>query len=38
MKQSHDNSRRDFLRQSAVLEAGAVLAGSHDLFAEEPPT
>src|SRR5437588_12562411 len=36
MKQSHDNSRRDFLRQSAVLGAGAVLAGSRDLFAEKP--
>ncbi len=35
MNQSNDNSRRDFLRQSAVLGAGAVLTGSSDLFAEK---
>jgi hypothetical protein len=37
MNQSNNNSRRDFLRQSAVLGAGAVLAGSSDLFAEQSP-
>src|SRR5438094_5916656 len=35
MNQSNNNSRRDFLRQSAVLGAGAVLAGSSNLFAEK---
>lgn len=35
MNQSNSNSRRDFLRQSAVLGAGAVLAGSSNLFAEK---
>src|SRR5216683_302370 len=35
MKQSNNNSRRNFLRQSAGLGAGAVLAGSRNLFAEK---
>jgi alcohol dehydrogenase (NADP+) len=35
MNQSNNNSRRDFLRQSAVLGAGAVLAGSRNVFAEK---
>jgi uncharacterized zinc-type alcohol dehydrogenase-like protein len=35
MNQSNNNSRRDFLRQSAALGAGAVLAGSRNLFAEK---
>ena len=35
MSQSHDHSRRDFLRQSAVLGAGAVLAGSGDAVADQ---
>ena len=32
--QSNDNSRRDFLRQSAVIGTGAVLATSSNLFAQ----
>ena len=32
--QSNDNSRRDFLRQSAVIGTGAVLASSSNLFAQ----
>ena len=36
MNQSHDHSRREFLRQSTVLGAGAVLAGSGDAVAEQP--
>jgi uncharacterized zinc-type alcohol dehydrogenase-like protein len=35
MIQSNNNSRRDFLRQSATLGAGAVLAGSSNLFAQK---
>ena len=35
MSQSNNNSRRDFLRQSAGLGAGAVLAGSRNLFSEK---
>jgi uncharacterized zinc-type alcohol dehydrogenase-like protein len=35
MNQSNNNSRRDFFRQSAALGAGAVLAGSSNLFAEK---
>jgi alcohol dehydrogenase (NADP+) len=35
MNESNNNSRRHFLRQSAVLGAGAVLAGSSNLFAEK---
>jgi uncharacterized zinc-type alcohol dehydrogenase-like protein len=35
MKQSNNNSRRDFLHQSAVLGAGAVLAGSRNVFADK---
>lgn len=34
MNQSNNNSRRDFLRQSAFAGAGAVFAGSSNLFAE----
>jgi alcohol dehydrogenase (NADP+) len=33
MKHSHDNSRRDFLRQTALIGAGAVLASPSNLFA-----
>ena len=36
MKHSNDNSRRDFLRQSAFIGAGAVLAAPSDLFAQNP--
>ena len=36
MKHSNDNSRRDFLRQSAFIGAGAVLAAPSDLFAQKP--
>jgi uncharacterized zinc-type alcohol dehydrogenase-like protein len=35
MNQSNNNSRRDFLHHSAVLGAGAVFAGSSNLFAEK---
>jgi len=35
MKQSNNTSRREFLHQSAVLGAGAVLAQSSNLFAEK---
>ena len=35
MNQSNNNSRRDFVRQSAVLGAGAALAGSSNLVAEK---
>jgi len=35
MKHSNDNSRRDFLRQSAVIGAGAVLAAPTNLFAQK---
>jgi len=35
MNQSNNNSRRVFLRQSAVLGAGAVPGGSRNLFAEK---
>jgi uncharacterized zinc-type alcohol dehydrogenase-like protein len=35
MNQPNKNSRRDFLRQSAVLGTGAVLADSSNLFAEK---
>src|SRR2546428_3957192 len=37
MNQSNNNSRRDFLRQSAGLGAGAVLAGSRNVVAEKSP-
>ena len=36
MSQSHDHSRRDFLRQSVALGAGAVLAASGDAVAGQP--
>jgi hypothetical protein len=35
MNMPQNNSRRDFLRQSAVCGAGAVLAGASDAFAEQ---
>jgi alcohol dehydrogenase (NADP+) len=35
MKQAKNNSRREFIRQSAVLGAGMILAGANRLFAEE---
>ena len=35
MKQSNNNSRREFLRQSAVLGPTALLAGSSNLFLEK---
>jgi len=35
MKHSNDNSRRDFLLQSALIGAGAVLAAPINLFAEK---
>ncbi len=35
MNQSNNNSRREFLRQSIVLGAGAVFASSSNLFAEK---
>ena len=34
-KESNNTSRREFLHQSAVLGAGAVLAQSSNLFAEK---
>jgi uncharacterized zinc-type alcohol dehydrogenase-like protein len=35
MKQAKNNSRREFIRQSAVLGAGIILAGANGIFAEE---
>lgn len=35
MSQSNNTTRRDFFRQTAVLGASAVLAGSSDVFAEK---
>lgn len=35
MKDKKSNSRREFIRQSALFGAGAVLAGSSNLFAED---
>jgi uncharacterized zinc-type alcohol dehydrogenase-like protein len=35
MNQSNNHSRRNFLRQSTVLGAGAVLAGSRNVLAEK---